>query len=145
MRIIALFAVVILSASALEASVCVSASRANLRSGPSVEAPKTWEVYQFMPLQKIKEQGAWAQVRDVDGDVHWIQKRFLSNRFDCAVVRQREARLRSGPGTNFGLVRGGEAKKYYSYRIFKRQGNWVQVIDSGGGKGWIHRDSLWIQ
>jgi len=134
-----------MSFSPLFANVCVQADRANLRASPSTNASKTWEVYRFMPLQKIKEQKGWVQVRDVDGDMHWIQKKFVTSKFDCAVVREKEARLRKGPGSKFNAVTGGSAKKYYSYKVLKKENQWLQVQDAKGGQAWIHRDSVWIQ
>jgi len=129
----------------LFANMCVQADRANLRSAPSTTSSKTWEVYRFMPLQKVKEKNSWIQVRDVDGDTHWIQKKFVTNKIDCAVVREKEAKLRKGPSTKFGLVAGASAKKYYSYKILKRENQWLHVQDAKGGKAWVHRDSVWIQ
>ncbi len=143
--LISLTGILFLTSMSAYANVCVHAERANLRARPTTEASKTWEVYKFMPLQKVSEKKGWLQVRDVDGDTHWIQKRFTTNKFDCAVVKEKEARLRSGPGTRYQVVPGGQAKKYYSYRIVKREGQWLNVKDASGANAWIHRDSVWIQ
>lgn len=140
-----LFSLLVMGSLPLYAEVCVNASRANLRAGPSTQSTKTWEVYKFMPLQKLRERNGWVQVRDVDGDTHWILKRYTTNKFDCVVVKEREARIRKGPSTKFSIVPNGMAKKYYSYRLLKKEGAWIFVEDAAGGKGWIHRDSVWIQ
>lgn len=37
------------------------------------------------------------------------------------------------------------AKKYYSFKVLKRKGQWVKVKDEWGNTGWIHRNFLWIR
>jgi SH3-like domain-containing protein len=56
-----------------------------------------------MPFYKIgvSNDGTWYAVKDVDGDVNWIYKNLVTNRFHCAVVKSDWVNVRTGPGTNY--------------------------------------------
>lgn len=125
-------------------ALCVQVDKANLRAGPSADTRKTWEVYKFMPFQKLKSQSGWHQVRDVDGDLHWIYSRLVDEKMNCAVVRVKKANLRTGPGTKHRPVPWGPAAKYYAFKLLKVENNWAQVEDAAGGKAWVSQDLLWI-
>ncbi|TVQ78517.1 MAG: hypothetical protein EA369_06720 [Bradymonadales bacterium] len=124
-------------------ALCVNVEKANLRAGPSTNTRKTWEVYRYMPFELVKTQSGWHQVKDVDGDLHWIFGRLVSRDLNCAVVKVRQANLRNGPGTNHRAVPWSPVQKYYAFKIIGRQGSWIQVEDAASGKAWVHRDLVW--
>jgi hypothetical protein len=37
------------------------------------------------------------------------------------------------------------AERYYSFRVLQIKGDWVQVQDEFGDKGWIYKPLLWIR
>jgi SH3-like domain-containing protein len=125
-------------------ALCVKAPKANLRSGPGTQYEKTWHVYKYFPLKTLGSKGNWFKVQDVDGDVHWIYRKLVTDNFDCAVVKTAIANVRSGPGTRFETKYFGPAGKYDSFKILKRQGKWVKVLDEFKNMGWIYRKLLWI-
>ncbi|GBE06388.1 MAG TPA: hypothetical protein ENG95_05855 [Nitrospirae bacterium] len=125
-------------------AICVKAPLANLRKGPGTGYEKTWHVFKYMPLKKISQKGNWYKVQDVDGDTHWIYKNLVTSRMDCAVVKVDEANIRSGPGTKFRKTEFSPAIKYDSFKVLKRTGSWVKVIDEFNDTGWIFRKLLWI-
>jgi len=128
-------------------AICVSVSKANLRSGPGTTYEKVWEVYKYMPFKKVGTSlsGDWYAVQDVDGDVSWIYKKLVTEKYQCAVVKSNEVNIRKGPGTNYANTSSGPAKQYYSFQVLKKQGPWVKVKDEWGATGWIHTDFLWIK
>jgi SH3-like domain-containing protein len=128
-------------------ALCVSTNKANLRDGPGTNYEVVWEVYKYMPFLKVgvSFSGNWYAVRDVDGDVNWIHKGLMTNRYHCAVVKTEEVNVRTGPGTKYSKSYSSPAKKYYSFKVLKRKGMWVRVKDEWGDIGWIHRNYLWIQ
>lgn len=126
-------------------ALCVKVPEANLRGGPGTNHKKTWQVFKYMPLRKISAKGNWYKVRDVDGDTHWIYARLVTSRFKCAVVKVDEANIRTGPGTNHSKTDMSPALRYYSYRVLKIDGDWVQVKDEYDNTAWIYRKLLWIQ
>ncbi len=136
--------ILILTLSVHANALCVKVTKANLRSGPGTKYEKTWEVFKYFPFKKIGKKGNWYKVQDLDGDVHWIYRKLVTDKFGCAVVKVEVANVRSGPGTNFETKYFSPAVKYDSFKVLKRKGKWVKVIDEFGNKGWIYRKLLWI-
>jgi len=125
-------------------SLCVNVAEANLRGGPGTRYEKTWEVYKYMPFQKIAKKGNWYKVKDVDGDTHWVYRKLVTEKFKCAVVKVDKANIRSGPGTNYDKSAISPALKYDSFRVVESAASWVNVADEFGGSGWISKNLLWI-
>lgn len=125
-------------------ALCVTASEANLRGGPGTKYERTWQVFKYMPLEKLNRKGSWYKIRDVDGDTHWIYGKLVTDKFKCAVVNVPEANIRSGPGTSHEKTAASPALRYYSFKVLDTQGDWVQVKDEYGITGWIFRKLLWI-
>lgn len=126
-------------------ALCVNVSEANLRSGPGTTYEKTWEVFKYMPFEKLSEKEGWYKVKDVDGDVHWIYEKLVTEKFRCAVVKVDKANVRSGPGAEYSESALSPALKYDSFRVVTIQSSWAHVMDEFGDKGWIFRKLLWIQ
>ncbi|HDH53730.1 MAG TPA: hypothetical protein ENH24_04520 [Nitrospirae bacterium] len=126
-------------------ALCVSVSEANLRSGPGTKYEKTWEVFKYMPLKKLSKKGNWYKVKDVDGDIHWVYRKLVTDKFRCAVVKVDKANVRSGPGTGYSKKALSPVLKYDSFKVIKIKPSWVKVIDEFDDTGWIFRKLLWIQ
>ncbi len=125
-------------------ALCVNVPDANLRSGPGTKYKKTWEVFKYMPFKKLSKKGNWYRVQDVDGDIHWIYTKLVTNKFNCAVVKVEKANIRSGPGTNYSKNALSPSLKYDSFKVLQTKSSWVKVLDEFGDKGWISRKLLWI-
>ncbi|MCK5427239.1 MAG: hypothetical protein KAJ34_06045 [Thermodesulfovibrionia bacterium] len=125
-------------------ALCVNVPEANLRKGPGTQHEKTWEVFKYMPFKRLSTKGEWYKVQDVDGDIHWIYSKLVTNDFDCAVVKVDEANVRSGPGENYKKNKLSPAIKYESFKVIQRKGLWVKVLDEFNDTGWIFRKLLWI-
>jgi len=126
-------------------ALCVNVPKANLRSGPGTRYERTWQVFKYMPFKRLARKGNWFKVIDVDGDIHWIYRKLVTDKFKCAVVKVDKANVRSGPGTNYEKNILSPAFKYYSFKVLKIKGSWVKVEDEYGDTGWIFRRLLWIQ
>ncbi|PKO94390.1 MAG: hypothetical protein CVU16_03105 [Betaproteobacteria bacterium HGW-Betaproteobacteria-10] len=140
-----LFAIPLLMLSNDAAALCVTSSEANLRSGPGTRYKKTWRVYQFMPLQRIGRKGSWYQVKDVDGDRHWVHKSLVSATTHCAVVKAKSANVRTGPGTHHAQTTWSPVGSYYSVKIIGDTGRWLKVRDEVGNSGWVAKSLVWRQ
>ena len=126
-------------------ALCVNVSEANLRSGAGTKFEKTWEVFKYMPFNKLAKKGSWFKVKDVDGDVHWVYNKLVTSKIKCAVVKVDKANVRSGPGKKYNKTSMSPALKYDSFKVIKTQAPWVKVVDEFGDSGWIFRKLLWIQ
>jgi uncharacterized protein YgiM (DUF1202 family) len=124
-------------------ALCVNVPIANLRSGPGTKYEKTWEVYKYMPFKRLSKKGNWYKVKDVDGDKHWIYRKLVTNKYDCAVAKKR-ANIRKGPGMGYRILGLSPVIKYESFKVLKTKGQWVNVMNEYGDKGWIFRKLLWI-
>jgi SH3-like domain-containing protein len=143
----AILSVLFMAGYAYADGLCVNAPKANLRIGPGTNHEIGWQVFKYMPLEKVgvSKSGDWYAVKDVDSDVMWIHKNLVTSNFRCAVVNAREVNVRTGPGTNHPRSQMGPAKKYYSYRVLETRDSWVRVRDEWGSIGWIHQNFLWIR
>jgi len=126
-------------------ALCVNQEKANLRQGPGMRWPKTWEVIRYMPLKKISKKDGWYRVSDIDERTHWVREDMVSASFSCAAIRTPFANLRKGPGLNFPMTKAAKGDRYLSFRILKTRGRWIQVEDIEGDEVWIARENLWIQ
>lgn len=128
-------------------ALCINTEKANVRIGPGTNYEVIWEVHKYMPFLKVgvSLSGEWYAVKDVDGDVNWIHKRLLTNKYKCTVVKTDNVNVRTGPGTKYPKSSLSPAKKYYSFKVLKRKGAWIRIKDEWGGIGWIKRNYLWIQ
>ena len=72
---------------------------------------------------------------------------------DAEVIREKcsllkgyvdAANIRKGPGTNYQKKYLTPVIKYDSFKVLKRKGQWVKVMDEFGDNGWIFRKLLWI-
>ncbi len=129
----------------LACALCINVKKANLRSGPGTKNPISWEVFQYMPLQKQKKKGSWIKVKDFEGDQHWVYKKLVTSRYMCGVVKVKKANLRTGPGTRYKLASDlPSVEKYTVFKVAKIKGEWAKVTDSFGDSYWIFRKLLWI-
>jgi SH3-like domain-containing protein len=128
-------------------ALCVSVPQANIRSGPGTEHELIWEVYRYMPFEKVgvSSSGGWYAVKDVDGDVNWINKGLTTNSFRCAVVKKSQVNIRVGPGTRYRKTGSSPAQQYSSFKVLKRKRSWIKVKDEWGNIGWINKKFLWIR
>jgi SH3-like domain-containing protein len=126
-------------------ALCIDVTEANLRSGPGTKYEKTWKVFKYMPLQQISKERNWYKVKDIEGDVHWVYRKQVTNKFKCAVVKVNVANIRSGPAREYKTVYISPAMKYESFKVITNKELWVNVQDEFNNTGWIFRKLLWIQ
>ena len=109
----------------------VSVPRAILFDAPSAQSKKLYVVSQQYPLEVIVNLGDWIKVRDMRGELAWIEARLLSNkRSVLVVVPQVEVR---------------EAADESSRLIFRVEKDVALELLDAGSNGWAkvrHRDGL---
>jgi uncharacterized protein YgiM (DUF1202 family) len=125
-------------------AVCVAAKNAQLRKGPGVSFPVTWAVGQYMPFMKVGEKNGWAQVKDLDNQTHWVIARVLTQKWGCAVVRTKQARLRRGPSLRSPASEPELVDRYTPFKKVDREGSWIRVQDDHRSEYWVSETQLWI-
>lgn len=126
-------------------ALCVKKADVNLREGPGTGYKQVGEAYKYTPLKKLKEQGKWYRVKDYENKISWIHKNLVTDTFECAVVKDEEANIRTGPGTNYKEIDHSPSIRSETFKVLERKGSWVKAKDEFGGTGWIYRKLLWIQ
>jgi SH3-like domain-containing protein len=126
-------------------ALCVKNADINLRKGPGTKYKQVGEAYKYTPLKKIKKQGKWYRVKDFENKVSWIHTNLVTDKFECAVVKDEEANIRTGPGTKHKEIDHSPSIRSETFKVLQRKGSWVKVEDEFGGTGWIFRKLLWIQ
>lgn len=120
--------------------VSVKGSTLNMRSGPGTQNAVIWELKRGYPLQVIKRQGQWLNVRDFEGDTGWVSAS-LTERTPHHVVKSRVANVRSSPSTQGRIV--GKAAYGDLVRTRETRAGWVRIERSNGPNGWISKNLLW--
>ena len=137
--IITLF-ITLSSSVAMAERLAVSASVANIRSGPGTEYDIIWKVETHHPIQIIKKSGAWYRFRDFEQDEGWIHKSLVS-KIRTVITKKKKSNIRSGPGTRHKIV--FTAEKGSPFRVIKSKGSWISIEHADGDKGWIYEALVW--
>ncbi len=121
-------------------AVCVQTKTAILRKGPGTSFPVTWTVGQNMPFLRLSEKGGWSEVKDLDGQVHYVNSRVLSAKFQCGVVKAKVAKIRREGKAPASME---TADRYTPFRKVDRDGAQILVQDEYKAEYWIAESALW--
>lgn len=120
--------------------VSMSASKANMRTGPGRQYPIRW-VYnrRGLPLEIIDEHGAWRKVRDHDGEEGWMLVSLLYGS-RSVMIRGKARNLHAEPDLSAAVRIIAEPGVIGE--IERCEGLWCEVtID--GSSAWIERRHVW--
>lgn len=120
--------------------MAVSATDANIRSGPGPNQDVLWKVEKYYPIEVIETSGVWIRFKDYEGDSGWIHKS-LVDKTPTVVTKQNGCQLRAGPGTEQAVLI--KIDKGIPFKVLKRDGRWIQVEHADGDKGWLHDSLVW--
>lgn len=120
--------------------VSVNKDGANIRSGPDVKNDLLWEVYKDFPLQIIKRQKDWAQIKDFEGDQGWIFTNLIS-KDKRVIVKANSVNMRSTPDKDGKVV--ATVKYGVVFTPVEKKGAWLKVKHEDGTSGWISSSLLW--
>jgi SH3-like domain-containing protein len=129
--------------------VCVAATEyravaeepAVMYDAPSVRARQMWVVSPHYPLEVVVALEDWVKVRDVAGDLAWIEKKFLSNK-RTVMVTAPSAEVRSEPSAAAPLV--FEAQKGVVLEWLEGGApGWVRVRHADGQTGFVPVGQVW--
>ena len=107
----------------------------NIRSGPSTKNEVLWEVFKDYPVEIIKREGDWVQIRDFENDKGWVYESLLSNE-KTMIVKVETANMRSGPGKENKII--ATVKKGVVFTPVEQKGNWIKVKYKNDVTGWMY-------
>ena len=138
--VLVLAALGVVGHAAAQEMVSIRGSTVNMRAGPGTDSEVLWELQRGYPLQVVKRQGDWLEVRDFEDDRGWVA-RSLVGRIPHMIVKVDRANIRSGPGARYRVI--GHVEYGELLRTLERRADWVRVRRSAGEIGWIARSLLW--
>lgn len=121
--------------------VAIDRPEVNMRTGAGTQHEAMWVLSRGYPLEVIKRQGKWLQVRDFENDKGWVFKSLTSTKKPHHVVKANNLNIRSGPSTRERIV--GKAVKGEILTTQGRKGDWIKVKQDGGVSGWVARRLVW--
>ncbi|MGP1683423.1 MAG: SH3 domain-containing protein [Giesbergeria sp.] len=108
---------------------------------PSVKANALFVASRFYPVEVIVQVDNWTKVRDVAGDLAWVEKKSLSN-MRTAVVTAALADVREKPEDQAPLV--FQARQGVALEIVELgAGPWVKVRHRDGQTGFVRANQIW--
>lgn len=138
--IIILLVIVAVAGTANAERLAISASVANIRSGPGTNYNLLWKVEQYFPIIVIQKSGEWYRFQDFEGDKGWVH-RSLVGKIPAVITKNDACNIRSGPGTNHAVLFSVE--KGIPFKVLERKGSWIHIVHADGDKGWIHKSLVW--
>lgn len=118
----------------------VTATTANIRTGPGTSYDKAWQAEKNYPVVVVEKKDGWVKFKDYEGDEGWIYGALVSAT-PTVIVKKTRVNVRSGPGTNHPVV--FEAEKGVPFEALKRDGDWVRIRHADGDTGWIYSTLVW--
>lgn len=134
------FVLTCFSSSATAEMVSTKGNTVNVRSTPSTQGARLWELDKGYPLRVLKRQGKWLQVQDFENDRGWVYGP-LTSQTPHHIVKANIANIRTGPGTKYRVV--ARASRGELIRTKAKQAEWVKVEQSNGQMGWVSKKLVW--
>jgi SH3-like domain-containing protein len=112
-----------------------------LYDAPSVRADRLFVASRFYPFEVLVKLDQWTKVRDVNGEVAWIENKSLGER-QTVLVTVPLADVRAQPNAQSPLV--FEAYKQLLLEIVEAPADgWVKVRHRDGQQGFIRVSHVW--
>ncbi len=142
-------------ASTVSGTYQVTASKLNVRSGPSTSYTVIHALWQGNKVTVIGESGNWYQIRLSDGRTGWVSKDYLIPFSEkTGTVTATSLNVRSGPSTSNSIITAisngtrvtilSESNGWYNVRLPDGRTGWAsgQYISTAAGTGTVTATSL---
>ena len=138
-----LFALLLLVASAAPAGEfrSIAQNATPMYDAPSAMANKLFVASRYFPVEVIVQIDNWTKVRDVAGDLSWVEKKTLSEMRTVAVTAAlADVRQKAEEGAPLAFqARRGVALEIVELGI----GPWVKVRHRDGQTGFVRANQVW--
>lgn len=119
----------------------VGASPVIMYDAPSVKGGKVYVAPRGMPVEVIFTSGAWSKVRDMAGDLSWVESKDLITRRNL-IVRVANAKIRASADDSAALVFSAE-KNVLLEMAEPASAGWVKVRHRDGQLGYVKVNEVW--
>ncbi|MFZ6848635.1 SH3 domain-containing protein [Undibacterium sp. RuRC25W] len=119
----------------------VGASPVVMYDAPSQKGGKLYVAPRGMPLEVVFTSGAWSKVRDMSGELSWVESKDLITRRNL-MVRVANARIRENADDSSALL--FTADKSVLLEMAEPAANgWVKVKHRDGQVGFVKINEVW--
>jgi len=118
----------------------VTASIANMRSGPGTKYDVLWQVEQYHPVKIVKKKGNWYKIKDFENDVAWIHESLLG-KVQGVITNKAKCNVRSGPTKKSQIL--FTVEKGVPFKVLLKKENWLKIEHADGDVGWIYKTLVW--
>lgn len=119
----------------------VGAAPVIMYDAPSIKGRKVYVAPRGMPVELILTYGTWSKVRDVAGDLSWVESKDLVTRRNL-IVRVANAKIRMAPDDSASLVFSAD-KNVLLEMAEPVQAGWVKVKHRDGQIGFVKISEVW--
>lgn len=108
---------------------------------PSAQAKKLFVARRYYPVIVVVNLEQWAKVRDMSGDLAWVEKRALSEQRTVIVTAARaQVRAAADPASPVLF----EVEKDVALEVLEIKNNdWVRVGHADGQSGFVRASEVW--
>lgn len=119
----------------------IAADRTVMYDAPSLHGKKLYLASRFYPVEVIVDLESFAKVRDVAGDLAWVEKKNLSAKH-MVLVNVPLADVRKSPDANAALAFQAERSVVLEV-IENAVGGWIKVRHADGAVGYVRVSQVW--
>ena len=112
-----------------------------LYDAPSQRGVKIFVIKRDTPVEVVVSLEGWSKVRDADGGLAWIEKKFLGDKRAVIVTADR-AEIRQKANEEAPVVFAAEKNVAMEF-LELAPGGWVKVRHSDGQSGFVRANQIW--
>ena len=112
-----------------------------LYDAPSQRGIKQFVIRRDTPVEIVVSLDGWAKIRDSEGTLAWIERKFLAERRSLIVTASR-AEIRQANNESSPLVFEAEKNVALDY-IETLPGGWIKVHHRDGQSGFVRANQIW--
>jgi len=112
-----------------------------LYDAPSQRGVRLFVIRSETPVEVVVSLEGWAKVRDADGGLTWIEKKYLADKRTVIVTADR-AVVRQKPDEGSSPVFEAEKNVALDY-LEAAPGGWIQVRHRDGQSGFVRANQIW--
>jgi len=112
-----------------------------LYDAPSQKGSKLFVIRRDTPVEVVVGLDGWAKVRDAEGTLAWVEKKYLVERRSVIVTAER-AEVRQKAEEGAALVFEAEKNVALDY-LEAVPGGWIKVHHRDGQTGYVRANQIW--
>jgi len=112
-----------------------------LYDAPSQKAKPIFIIAAGTPVEAIVTLDTWVKVRDMKGDLAWIERRQLADR-RAVQVRGETTQIHAEPNESAAVVFAAEPDVLLDFVAVAETG-WIKVRHRGGQQGFVKTSRVW--